>query len=81
MSTKAQTVKIYTTTTCPWCEKTKEFFKEHGVKYKEINVEEPEAAQEMVEKTGQMAVPVTEIDGQFVVGFDERKLRELLHIK
>ena len=75
-------VKIYTTPTCSWCARTKEFFREHKVKYEEVNVAVDEkAAEEMIDKSGQMGVPVTEIDGQIIVGFDEPKLKKTLNIK
>lgn len=75
-------VKIYTTPTCSWCAREKQFFKEHKILYQEVDVSsDQKAAEEMIEKTGQMGVPVTEIDGQIVVGFDEPRLRTLLKIK
>lgn len=75
-------VTIYTTPSCPWCHKTKEFFKEHKVKYTEKDVAGNEKnAREMIEKSKQQGVPVTEIDGKIVVGFDEPKLKKLLKIK
>lgn len=75
----AKNIIIYTTPTCPWCQKVKEFLKEKGVEYKEKDVsEDPKAAEEMIEKSGQMSVPVIDIDGQLVIGFDEGKLVELL---
>lgn len=78
----AQEVKVYSTPTCPWCHKLKEFLKEHKIKFKEINVaEDYEAGMKMVEQTGQQGVPVTEIDGKFVIGFNEPELRKLLKIK
>ena len=74
-------VTIFTTPTCSWCKKSKEFFKEYKVKYKEIDVSRDyKAAHEMIEKSGQQGVPVIEIDGNIVVGFDEPKLRKLLKI-
>ena len=75
------TVKIYSTPTCPWCKKTKEFFKENKIKYTDIDVQSNQkAAKEMVEKSGQTAVPVIDIDGKIVVGFDEKKLKSLLKL-
>lgn len=57
----------------------KEYFKENNVEYKENDVSvEEEKRNEMVEKSGQMGVPVIDIDGEIVVGFDEPKLKELL---
>ena len=77
-----QKVTIYTTPTCAYCKMTKAFFKEHNVAYEEKDVANDHAlAEEMVKKSGQMAVPVIDIDGQIVVGFDQPKLSELLHIK
>ena len=72
-------VTVYSTPTCPWCSKTKEFLKENNVLYQEINVAaDHKAAQEMIEKSGQMGVPVTEIDGTIIVGFDKNALKRAL---
>ena len=77
----AKSVTIYTTPACPWCHKTKDFLKEHKVKYKEINVADNEKAKEkMIEISGQMGVPVVEIEGEIIVGFDEAALRKALKI-
>ena len=78
----AHDVKIYTTPTCVYCRMTKEMFQKNNVEYKELNVASDQAArEEMVQKSGQLGVPVTDIDGQIVIGFDEPKLKELLEIK
>ena len=75
-------VKIYSTPTCPWCMKTKEFLKEHKIKFSDIDVSKnSRAAHEMVDKSGQMGVPVIDIDGKIIVGFDEAELRRTLKIK
>jgi len=59
----------------------KSFFKDKNVNYKEVNVEaDPAAAQDMIKKSGQMGVPVIDIDGQIVVGFDRGVLSELLGV-
>lgn len=72
-------VKIYSTSQCPWCHKAKEFFKSHNIKFKDFNVgEDEEAAIEMVKKSGQQGVPVIDIDGKIIVGFDEEKIKEAL---
>lgn len=72
-------VTIYTTPTCPWCAKTKEFLKSLRVKYTEKNVvDDKHAQQEMIEKSGQMGVPVLEIDGKIIVGFDEKGITQAL---
>ena len=75
-------VKIYTTPTCVYCKMAKQFFKEHNVEYQEADVAKDAAArEEMIKKSGQLGVPVIDIDGQFVIGFDQAKLSELLGIK
>lgn len=79
---KMTTVKIYSTPTCPFCQKAKEFLKNNNVKYEEFNVAEDEQARdEMIQKSDQMTVPVIEIDGQITVGFDEAKLRQMLKLE
>ena len=75
-------VTIYRTQTCPWCHKTEEFFKKYKVKYTSIDVgKDRKAAMEMIEKSGQQGVPVIDIDGKIIVGFDEPELRKALKIK
>ena len=74
-------VKIYTTTTCPYCHMVMEFFKENKVEYEEVNVQEDsDAAKEMVEKSGQMGVPVIMIGDEIIVGFDKEKLKAALKL-
>ncbi len=78
-------VKVYSTPTCPWCDKVKDFLKENNVEFENINVsEDQEAADEMIEKSGQMGVPVISIKKNdkehILVGFNEEKLREILEI-
>ncbi|MBL7055372.1 glutathione S-transferase N-terminal domain-containing protein [Candidatus Woesearchaeota archaeon] len=73
------TVKVYSTKTCPWCVKVKEFLTEKGVKYEDVDVgADPKAANEMVEKSGQMGVPVTEINNQIIIGFDKEAIEKAL---
>jgi glutaredoxin-like YruB-family protein len=75
----AKKVKIYSTPTCPYCKMAKDFFKEKKIKFENIDVSEDEkAGKEMVDKSGQMGVPVIEIDGKIIVGFDQEKIEELL---
>ncbi len=74
-------IKVYSTPACPYCEKVKNFLKEHEIEFEEINVaEDRQKAIEMVKKTGQMKVPVTEKGENFVIGFDEEKLKHLIGI-
>ncbi len=81
METKKHKIIIYSTSTCPHCVQAKKFLKEHGIEFKDINVQEnKEKAKEMVEKSGQIGVPVIDIDGEIVVGFDKEKLKRLLDI-
>jgi len=73
---------IYGTDSCPWCHKAREFMNEHKVKFTDKNVgEDQKAAQEMIKKSGQQGVPVIDVDGEIIVGFDEDRLRSLLKIK
>ena len=75
-------VKIYTTSTCPWCKKAKEWMKENKVKFTEKDVTQDEAARnEMIEKSGQMGVPVLDINGQILVGFDPKEMEKALKKK
>jgi glutaredoxin 3 len=76
------TVKVYSTPTCPWCIVAKNFLKEHGIAFEEVDVSRSQkAAEEMVEKSGQMGVPVIDINNNIIIGFDENKIRSLLKIK
>lgn len=75
-------IKIYSTPTCPYCAALKQFLKEKGFEFEDIDVSTDEKAlEEMIEKSGQMGVPVTEIDGKIVVGFDKEKILRLLNIE
>ncbi len=75
-------VKIYTTPTCAYCHAEKEFFKQHNIEFTELDVFTDKAArEEMIAKTGQLGVPVTEIDGQIIIGFERGKISQLLGLK
>ena len=72
-------VIIYSTPTCPFCIRAKDFLRDQKVDFTEIDVSsDREKAMEMVKKSGQMGVPVLDIRGQIVVGFDEKKIQALL---
>ncbi|MFH1134008.1 MAG: glutaredoxin family protein [Nanoarchaeota archaeon] len=74
-------VIVYSTPTCPWCVKAKDFLKARGVPFKDVNVREDRvAAVDLVAKTGQMSVPVIEIGDTVLIGFDRAKVAELLGI-
>ncbi|KKW34518.1 MAG: Glutaredoxin-like protein, YruB-family [Candidatus Giovannonibacteria bacterium GW2011_GWA2_53_7] len=73
------TVTIYSTPSCVYCKMAKEYFTEHQVAYTEKNVLiDLSAREEMVKKSGQLGVPVIDIDGQVIVGFDRPALEKLL---
>lgn len=75
-------VTIYTTPSCVYCKMAKAFFQEHAISYEEKNVAmDPVAREDMVKKTGQLGVPVIDVGGEIVVGFDQERLAELLGVK
>ena len=75
-------ITIYTTPTCAYCKMTKAFFKENNVSYEEKDVTvDDKARDEMIQKSGSMAVPVIDIDGQIVVGFNKAELIKLVDLK
>jgi glutaredoxin-like YruB-family protein len=75
-------VTIYTTPWCAYCKMAKEYFKEHGISYQEKDVSEDDAArEEMIQKSQQLGVPVIDVDGTIVIGFDKSRLKELLGVK
>lgn len=77
-----KSVTVYTTPTCPWCTTVKNYLRKNGIRYTELDVASDQgAAQRMVSKSGQQGVPQTEIEGQMVIGFDQKKLNQLLEIK
>ncbi len=68
-------VTIYSTPTCPYCKLAKNYLAEKGIGFEEINVAaDPVAASEMVKKSGQMGVPVIDIDGAIIVGWNKEAL-------
>ena len=75
-------VLVFTTPTCPWCTRAKSYLRSRGVKFREVDVaRDPAAARDLVRRTGQMGVPVVEIDGKPIVGFDQAKIDQLLGLK
>ncbi|HBB56949.1 TPA: NrdH-redoxin [Patescibacteria group bacterium] len=74
-------VIIYSTPTCVYCKMAKEFLTEKGIEFTDYDLSvDMEKREEVVKKTGQMAVPVIEVDGEMMVGFDKDKLSSLLGI-
>ena len=75
----AKEVKVYSTPTCPYCKMAKKFLEDNGIEYQDLNVAEDKAArEEMIRKSGQMAVPVIDIEGEFVIGFNQAQLKQKL---
>ncbi|HSX24969.1 MAG TPA: glutaredoxin family protein [Candidatus Andersenbacteria bacterium] len=74
-------VTIYSTPSCGWCRATKDYFSQNNVAYTEKDVaSDPAARNEMLEKSKQMGVPVIDIDGDIVIGFNQPRLAQLLGI-
>jgi glutaredoxin-like YruB-family protein len=72
-------VKVYSTSTCPYCKMAKTFLDEQGVPYDDLDVAADTAARdEMVKKSGQMGVPVIDVDGEVIIGFDKERLTGLI---
>ena len=75
-------VKLFITPGCPYCYTLKEFLKENKIEFVEVDVTQDEKSkEELIKKSGKMEVPVLEIDGQIVAGFDKEKISELLKLK
>lgn len=79
MIDKEHKVIVYSTPSCPYCVYAKNFFAQNGVEFEDVDVTRDRArAQEMIEKSGQMGVPVIDIDGSIVIGFQPALFAELL---
>lgn len=77
----AEKVLVYSTPTCPYCQKVKEYLKENNITFENFNVsEDKKKLEEMKNKSGQMGVPVIDVDGKIIKGFDKEKLDEILKI-
>lgn len=75
----AKKVVVYSTPTCPFCMRAKQYLKESHIEFTDIDVSADQAAaQKMIDKSGQMGVPVLDIDGEMIVGFDKEKIKEAL---
>ncbi|MCL4270626.1 MAG: NrdH-redoxin [Anaerolineales bacterium] len=75
-------VLVFSTPTCSFCNMAKKYFREKGVKFTDIDVSRDQvAARDMVRRSGQMGVPVIDIGGKIIVGFDRPKINSLLGIK
>lgn len=77
----ANKVLVYSTPTCPYCMRAKQFLNENNIPFENFDVSaDQRKAEEMVQKSGQMGVPVIEIDGQIIVGFDQERIKQALGI-
>lgn len=73
------TVKVYSTPTCPWCTVAKKYLASKNINFQEVDVSKNrEAASEMVKKSGQIGVPVLDINGSIIVGFDQNRIDRLI---
>mgnify|MGYP000922519100 FL=1 len=74
------TVKVYSTPTCPWCIRAKDYLRSKNIEFEDIDVSRDHmGAMEMIRKSGQRGVPVLDIDGQIVVGFDQKRIDQLIN--
>lgn len=79
---KQPKVIVFSTPTCSYCNAAKSYFRQKGVKYRDVDVSrDPAAARDMVRRSGQQGVPVIDIGGKVVVGFDRPKINQLLGLK
>lgn len=75
-------VKVFSTPSCPYCSMAKDFFDENNIEYEDIDVSaNREGAREMIQKSGQTGVPVIEIDGNIVIGFDLPRIKRYLDME
>ena len=75
-------VRVFSTPSCPYCVTLKQYLKEHNIEFEDIDVSQDKTAlDEMIKKSGQMEVPVVDIGGKFIIGFDKEKICKLLKIK
>lgn len=75
----AKRVTVYSTTTCPYCIRAKQFLTENNIPFENCDVSsDQQKAEEMIQKSGQMGVPVLDIDGEIIVGFDKEKIKTAL---
>lgn len=78
---KKKRVIIFSTPTCGYCNMAKQYFRQHQIRFKDVDVSRDQtAARDLVRRTGQMGVPVIDIGGQLIVGFDKPKIDQLLNI-
>ncbi len=75
-------VIVFSTPTCSYCNTTKRYLREKGIKFKDVDISrDAAAARDVVRRSGQMGVPVIDIGGKIVIGFDRPKIDRLLELK
>ncbi len=75
-------IKVYSSPQCPWCEATKNFLRLHNINFEDIDVSaDDKIIDELIKKTGRMEIPVTEIDGHIVIGFNKHLLEKFLGLE
>jgi glutaredoxin-like YruB-family protein len=72
---------VYSTQVCPWCHRAKDFLRKHNIEFEDKDVAEDLAARnELLQKSGRMGVPVLDIDGTIIVGFDQQAIEKALNL-
>ncbi len=75
-------VLVFTTPSCPWCKRAKSYLRDKSIPFREVDVSrDPAAARDLIRRSGQMGVPVVEIDGRPVIGFDKARIDSLLGLR
>ncbi len=81
-NSKQVKVRVFSTPSCPYCVTLKQFLEKYNIEFEDIDVSQDDVAlDEMIEKSGQMEVPVVDIGGKFILGFDKKEITKLLKIK
>lgn len=81
MAEKSSNVKVYSTPTCPYCNMAKAFLRENKVEFTDMDVSKDRAAaREVIERSGQTGVPVLDINGELIVGFDREAIKKALKL-
>jgi len=79
---KMANIKVYSAPWCVYCKMVKAFLEENKIQYKEVDIEKDDKArEEMVAKTGSLSIPVTDIDGEIIIGFDKPAIKKALNLK
>lgn len=78
---KKQRVIVFSTPTCTYCNRAKHYFRQQGVRFRDVDVsKDPAAARDMVRRSGQQGVPVIDINGKIIVGFNKPEIDKLLEL-